>query len=121
MKNELLNVFNEKQIEVIKDIINFGAWGSADQEFGDNTTSNYAYGFVTNLEGKGKYKGKEFSGICSGIAKVIKSTNCKAVKMISDFWDDGSGDIMFFNMDLLEAETKDLYEWAKTIQKAERT
>lgn len=114
MKTELLNIFTEKQIEVIKDIITHGGWGDCDMEFGDNLTNNHAWGCLTNLKDKGKYSRKELSGICSGISKKIKESNCKSVKMVSDWWQDGSGDMMFFNLDLLGIDDSiELDEWAK--------
>ncbi len=107
MKAEYLNIFTDKQIEAIKLIIIKGGWGDCDLEFGINKHCNDAYGYSTNIN-----KGKEFSGILSGISKTIKSTGTNAIKMCPDWWNDGSGDMMFFNLDLLECEAGDLKKWA---------
>ena len=102
--------FTEKQIDVIKKVIRFGAWGDCDLEFGDNKETNYAYGYETNISKKTNYSGKEFSGICSGIAKTIKTKNLNFVKNISDYWGDGSGDMLFLNYDILDRE--EIESWA---------
>jgi len=110
MKTELFNIFTEKQIEAIKSIIKKRCWGDTDMEFGKNKEINYALGYYTNLD-----KGKEFSGILSGISKTIKSTETNVIKMCPDWWGDNSGDMMFFNMDLLECKELELEQWAATI------
>ncbi len=107
MKTEHFNIFTEKQIETIKEIIIKGFWGDADIEFGENEKTNYGLGYFTNMG-----KGKAFSGFMSGIAKTIDSSNTEAIKMCSDWWQDGSGDMMFFNADLLECDSDELKKWA---------
>jgi hypothetical protein len=107
MRTEAFNIFTEKQLEAIKLIIRKGGWGDTDMEFGENGACNYAYGYFTNMG-----KSKEFSGILSGISKTIKASGTTAIKMCSDWWEDGSGDMVFFNMDFLECEPEELKEWA---------
>lgn len=107
MKAEEFNIFTEKQLEAIKLIIIKGGWGDCDMKFGTNKECNDAYGYFTNMD-----KSKEFSGLMSGIAKTIKKSGTTAIKMCSDWWGDGSGDMMFFNMDLLECNANELGEWA---------
>ncbi len=106
---EQFKIFTEKQIEAIKLIVRKGFWGDCDQEFGTKQIStHYAFGYYTNMD-----KGKEFSGIMSGISKVIASSNTNVIAMCSDWWGDGkSGDMMFFNMELID--DKELTKWAKT-------
>lgn len=97
-------IFSEKQIEAIKSVVKNNFWGDTDHTFADENTY-YAYGYFTNMK-----KGKDFSGIMSGISKTIKATGTNLVSMCSDWWNDGSGDMMFLNMELLnEKEVKD---WA---------
>lgn len=111
METKYFEVFNEKQLEVIKDIAKFDPWGDTDMEFNSDKCS-YAYGFFTNKV-PSKYKGKEFSGICSGISKTIKSTGNQAITICNDYWGDGSGDMMFFNFDLLGiTDVNELIKWA---------
>lgn len=98
-------MFNEKQIEAIKLIIRNGFWGDCDQDFADKKTY-YAHGYSTNMN-----KGKEWSGILSGISKTLKSSGTNLISMCSDWWQDGSGDMMFFNMELIDE--KELENWAQ--------
>jgi len=97
-------IFSDSQIEAIKLIVKKGFWGDCSQEFADKKTY-YAYGYFTNLN-----KGKEWSGTLSGISKKIKSSGINIISMFSDWWQDGSGDMMFFNMELIDE--KELEEWA---------
>ena len=102
---DVFSIFNEKQIQAIKLIIKEGFWGGCDQEFGDK--KNYsAHGYFTNLK-----KGKEFSGLMSGVSKILKSSGTNLISMCSDWWGDGSGDMIFFNMELIDE--KELLDWAK--------
>ena len=93
-------MFNEKQMVVINNVLTTGFWGDADMTFGDNKNATYAYGFFTN-ETNCEYKGKQLSGIFSGIAKVLKETKSEYFLMFSDWWGDGSGDMFFVNMNKL--------------------
>lgn len=102
--SQLEGLFTETQLDAIKLIIRKGLWGDCDQEF--NGKTYYAYGFYTNMN-----KGKQWSGILSGISKKIKSSSTEMVCMISDWWGNGSGDMFFFNMDFFNYE--DLKEWSK--------
>jgi hypothetical protein len=100
-----LSIFNEKQIETLKEVIR-NPWGDCDMNFGDNKEENEAYGYFTNLK-----KGKEHSGIMSGISKTIKSSQTKAFKHCSNWWGDGNGDILFVNIDLINKD--ELNNWAR--------
>lgn len=103
--SEAFAFFSETQIEAIKEIIRSGFWGDSDQGFQDEKIY-YAYGYTTNMG-----KGKEWSGKLSGISKKIESSNTNVIIHCSDYWQDGSGDMMFFNMELLDSD--ELSDWAK--------
>lgn len=108
MKTELLtSIFTEQQLGAVKEIITHGSWGSSDIDFGDSGEESDAYGYFTNLG-----KGKQFSGFMSGVKKAIKKSETKAIKHCSNWWQNGSGDMMFFNLDLLECTATELEEWA---------
>ncbi len=110
MKTELLtSIFTEEQLKAIKLIITNGFWGDCDIEFGsgENTEVKYACGYYTNMG-----KDKSFSGFMSGVSKTIKKSGTKALTMCNDWWQDGSGDMMFFNMELLECNYNELEKWA---------
>ncbi len=102
---EAFSIFNDNQIEAIKLIVRKGFWGDCSQEFADKKTY-YAHGYYTNMS-----KGKEFSGLMSGISKTLKASTTNLISMCSDWWGDGSGDMMFFNMELIDE--KELQNWAK--------
>jgi len=102
---EAFSMFNENQIEAIKLIVRKGFWGDCDMTFDDEKTY-HAYGYFTNMD-----KGRQYSGIMSGISKKLKSSNTNLISMCSDWWQDGSGDMMFFNMELIDAI--ELENWAK--------
>ncbi len=97
-------MFNESQTEAIKLIIRKGFWGDCDQDFADEK-NYYAHGYFTNMN-----KGKEWSGKLSGISKTLKSSGTNLISMWSDWWGDGSGDMIFFNMELIDE--KELENWA---------
>jgi hypothetical protein len=101
---QAFSIFNENQIEAIKLIIREGFWGDCGERFADNKIYS-ANGYYTNMN-----KGKQFSGIMSSVSKTIKSSETNLILMISDWWQNGRGDMMFFNMDLID-ETE-LENWA---------
>lgn len=108
MKNLEFNIFTDKQIETIKLIIREGESFDAYIPFGiDNNESN-AFGYSTNLS-----KSKVYSGIVSGIYKTINESNSSLMRNGSNWWGDNSGDVMFFNLDLLECSYQELENWAK--------
>ena len=117
MKTELFNVFTDKQIQVIKDCIRYGLWGDADVYFDEEESEdNYSceWGYCTDEIVKGKhFKGKEISGICSGIAKAIKENKLNWILYVADYWGDGGSGMIFFHTARLDATKKELMGWAK--------
>ena len=108
MNNQSFNIFNENQIQTIKEIIIKGHWGSTDIKFGKNAETTEAEGFLTKIN-----KTKEHSGTVSGIAKTIKSSKTTAFANCSNWWGDGSGGMMFFNLEQLDCTFGELLTWAK--------
>lgn len=93
----LAKYFNEKQIQVIKDTLSHGGWGDCDMEFNDK--QKIAWGACTNdAFNSGNYENRRsLSGIFSGIKRIIETTDAgNYLAMRSDWWGDGSGDMMFF-------------------------
>lgn len=119
MKAELFNVFNPIQVRAIKDAIIHGAWGGTDMEFygcsdiPDQT--HRAFGYCTNdIYRGGSFKNRRsISGVISGISKMIKEYKLGFIITCSDWWGDGTGDMLFINLDAVEAEYEDILEWAK--------
>lgn len=118
MKTELFNVFSPIQIQAIKDAIVYGAWGDTDLEFygkdGKLSEMHRAWGFCTNDIFKGgNFKNrKSISGVMSGISKKIAQEKLNFIVNCADWWDDGSGDMVFIAMDVIEATYEELQKWA---------
>lgn len=116
MKKELIeNVYTPKQIQAIKDCINYGPWGDDNQIFPGIDKEQYAFGYCTNdIKKAGHFKGKQISGIMSGISKRSNKIKNGAILCIPDYWGDGkSGDMLFFNMEALQCNSEELEKWAK--------
>lgn len=107
----LSTVFNEKQIQAMKDAWKYGAWGDTELTFADGTDA-WAYGACTNdIKTGGRFTGRQISGIMSGISKKISETKTNMVENIPDWWGDGSGDMIFFNISALGLDdSKDAWD-----------
>ena len=49
----------------------------------------------------------------SGISKKIKTEKLNFISHCSDWWGDGTGDMMFIAMDVIDARIEELEEWAR--------
>lgn len=100
-------------IQLIKDIVLNGYWGTADFWFSGET--KVGGGYIINDAAKGgHFSGKKISGIMSGIAKVIKDSSCKFMGHEPDWWGDGRDDVLAFARDF--ASYEELVEWAKSFE-----
>ena len=112
----LSKFFTEKQIQAMKDAWKYGQWGDCEITFYGSFDETYAYGACTNdIKKGGHFTGRQVSGIMGSISKVIKEKQCKYVENIHDWWEDGSGDMIFFNVyafDLGENAWDKFNEWA---------
>jgi hypothetical protein len=119
MKTELFDIFTPQQLQAIKDAIIYGAWGDTSQEFygkdSQLSETHYAWGFCTNDIYKGGHfkNRRSISGIMSGISKKIKTEKLNFISHCSDWWGDGTGDMMFIAMDVVNAKIEELEEWAR--------
>lgn len=112
MKNEKLEIFNETQIEVLKDCVKYGIWGDAHHEFKGQDAGAIAC-CSNDIHKGGRFKGKMLSGLISGISATIDKHSLACISIAPDWWGDGSGDMIMFNMDDLETNWDDLVKWAK--------
>ena len=110
---KLATIFTKKQIQVLKDAWRYGAWGDAEVNFGEIDKDEWGYGACTNDAKKGgHFTGRQISGIMSGISKKIDATGTNMVASFPDWWGDGSGDMVFFNISVLCSDlTEDGKEW----------
>ena len=98
---KLSKFFTEKQIQAMKDAWKYGQWGDCMIIFPGQSVDQLALGACTNdIKEGGHFSGRQISGILCSISKVIKKTNADSlVDNIPDWWEDGSGDMIFFNID----------------------
>jgi len=117
---KLATIFTEKQIQVLKDAWRYGAWGDAEVNFGEIDKDDWGLGACTNdAKNGGHFTGRQISGIMSGISKKIDATGTNMVASFPDWWGDGTGDMVFFNIESLGYENGDdgwraLDEWSKS-------
>lgn len=111
MNLAMKDYFTDKQIRAMKDAVLTGCWGDCDMEF--TGESHRAYGFFTNsVKDKGNFTSRQIGGIFSGISKRIKATRCALVLSFHNWWEDGRGDMLFFNTDFIDEVI--LEKWAET-------
>lgn len=106
--NELLQQLTDEQKQLLKDTINYGAWGSCSMEFlnaqGETETVD-AYGYCTNdAKRGGHFAGRKISAMFRSIySKLCPNEGCGAwMTQIHDWWGDGTGDMLFIRMNLQE-------------------
>jgi hypothetical protein len=87
--------FTQVQRQTLKKIIKTGFWGDTEIIFSDGLEYD-AWAFTTNINSDASH-----SGIMSGIKKKLLKTNTNLICMCSDWWSDNSGDMIFFNTELL--------------------
>lgn len=98
-------------IQLIKDVIRYGYWGDSDFTF--NGETKMGDGYITNdAKRGGHFSGKQISGIMSGVAKAAKTHQCSFMVSMSDWWGDGTGDVLAFSTDF--ASSDELEAWAQT-------
>lgn len=98
-------------IQLIKDVIRYGYWGDSDFTF--NGETKMGNGYITNdAKRGGHFSGKQISGIMSGVAKAAKTHQCSFMVSMSDWWGDGTGDVLAFSTDF--ASYNELSDWAQT-------
>ena len=108
----LSNFFTEKQIQAMKDAWKYGSWGDCDIMFYGDDHDSYAFGACTNdIKQGGHFSGRQISGILGGISRNIKNKNCNLVENIPNWWGDGSGDMIFFNVNAFDlSEATDVWD-----------
>ena len=105
----LVSLLNEKQQQVLKDTINKGAWGDSDYDFLDESGKQGTYpmyGYCTNdAKNAGHFSGRQISAMFRSIYGKMCDKNGIGQYMshCSDWWDDGSGDMLFIRWDIYKA------------------
>lgn len=113
----VVSVLTDEQKQVLKDCIRFGFWGDGDYEFLDKdgkveTVSMYGYCTNDAKEG-GHFQGRKISGLFRAIYNKLCAENNHTIGNVishcSDWWNDGSGDMLFIRIEYVDA----FKEWAK--------
>ena len=106
---QLLESLNDNQKQLLKDTINHGWWGDGEYEFLINgkQETHYMQGYYTNdAKNGGHFSGRQISGMFRGLYKKIIG---EYFSHATDWWEDGSGDMMFIRGDVSDF----MEEWAK--------
>lgn len=105
---EIIAGLSDEQIQVLKDTINKGGWGDGDEEFlNDNneTERDMMFGYCTNdAKNAGHFSGRKIAGLFRGIyAKLCPNKVGHVISHCSDWWGDGTGDMMFIRSGYVDA------------------
>lgn len=117
---QLATVFNNNQIQAMKDAWRYGQWGDCEIAFNGDDEDSWALGACTNdIKKGGNFTSRQISGIMSGISKKIVETKTNMVENIPDWWGDGSGDMIFFNYGVFGFENssvawEEFNKWSKS-------
>lgn len=106
----LVKELTEEQKQLLKDTINYGFWGSDLADFVDedgNLHGHPAYGYCTNdAKIAGNFSGRKISAMFRAIYKKLcchEGIEGEFLTHYSDWWGDGTGDMLFIRMDLNDA------------------
>lgn len=112
---EIVSVLTPEQQQLLKDTIIYGSWGDADYEFIDDngkviTLSMYGY-FTNDAKLAGNFKGRQISAMFRSIYRKLcpQGGIGKYISHCSDWWGDGTGDMLFIRDEYVDAFEK----WAR--------
>lgn len=126
--SEINAKLTSEQIQLLKDTIRFGAWGDCEMEFKDengNIVTDYCYVYVTNDAKKaGHFNGRKVSAMFRSIYNRLGMNSNNGYgeneyfAHCTDWWGDGSGDVMFIRSARKEnngvAHYERFEEWARS-------
>ena len=111
----IVSVLTEEQQQLLKDTINYGAWGDGDFNFlnaDGSWTTDMMYGYFTNdAKLAGNFSGRKVSAMFRSIYRKLcdPSGFGMVISHCTDWWEDGSGDMLFIRERFVDA----FEEWAK--------
>lgn len=113
---EIVSVLTDEQQQLLKDTIRYGMWGDSEAEFLDengNVEEDVPMMAYCTNDAKlaGNFKGRQISAMFRAIYnKLCPSVGVGSPKGIgkfishhSDWWDDGSGDMLFIRTGYYQA------------------
>ncbi len=114
---DIVSVLTADEQQLLKDTINYGAWGDSDSEFLDengNIETTMMYGYCTNdAKMAGNFSGRKVSAMFRSMYKKLCQANRNQIgRFIShcnDWWGDGSGDMLFIRTGYYQT----FEEWAR--------
>ena len=111
---EILKGLNEEQKLLLADTINYGSWGDCDMEFNGKTFD--AWGYITDDAYMGNhFVRRELSLRFKNLFKALglvgtnREKTCGEFTWVYDWWEDGSGSVLFIRDELVE----DFEKWAE--------
>lgn len=117
--NDILSLLTNDEKQLLADTINHGIWGDCEMEFAneDGTTSTvYCNGYCTNdAKNGGHFSGRKLSAMFASMYKKLetihytKSGIGEITCHVHDWWEDGSGDMMFIRHPFCDEAD----EWAR--------
>ena len=107
--NEITQSLTQREQQLLKDAIDCGFWGDGDYEFLNDKGEveiDSMYGYCTNdAKNAGNFKGRVISAMFPSIYKKLCPNNGlgRYISHCSDWWGDGSGDMLFIRKSYVEA------------------
>lgn len=113
---QIVSVLTNEEQQLLKDVIKFGFWGDSEEEF-LNEEGEVEYfemeGYCTNdAKRGGNFTGRKISVLFRSIYRKLCPKNNrigKAISHCSDWWGDGTGDMLFIRDIYVEA----FRQWAR--------
>lgn len=113
---EIVSALTSDEQQLLKDTINYGAWGDSEWEFlddNDKVESVTMYGYCTNdAKRAGHFSGRKVSSMFRSMYKKLCPANHnqigRYISHCNDWWGDGSGDMLFIRKGYYNA----FEEWA---------
>lgn len=108
-----ISILTDEQQQLLKDTIKYGEWGDGEERFSneDGTTDSYPMiAYCTNDASMGgHFSGRKLSAMFCSMYKTLcpnfKNTVGDVISHCSDWWDDGSGDMLFIREEWTDAFT----------------
>lgn len=113
---QIVSILTEEQQQLLKDTIRHGFWGDATDFFLDEDgkkVEDWADVYITNdAKRGGHFTGRKISSMFRSIYKKLCPINGtgEVISHCSDWWGDGSGDVLFIR----EKYIKAFEQWART-------
>lgn len=111
----IVSVLTEEQQQVLKDTIRYGFWGDAEATFLNEKgeiVEGWADTYITNdAKRGGHFTGRKIAGLFRSIYSKLCPVKGrgKVISHCSDWWGDGSGDVLFIRSVYVLA----FEEWAR--------